>query len=285
MRILIVDGPGSQPESYARVLGRALHALGHVIIVHPQRDAGSSWPARHRFRKHAAETLQIHQPDVVHVIARDPWLVDAFAGRGVPVIHTGEGRIARADWSVVPTKAALNEAAGSGEGLEVRVGRLPFAAECSAEPELYGSYALALAPAGDAAAESWLEETAWKVPFVPFRREGDPAEARFVLAMASSIGAWPCGIGEAMAAGRPVIASWAGAAQDFVLEGVSGFLSAPGDTSSLAAHVAWLWDHPEDALRMGAEGRKHALELFSPEAHAKTLVRWYLRAGVSRLAV
>ena len=34
MRILIVDGPGSQPESYARVLGRALHALGHVIIVH-----------------------------------------------------------------------------------------------------------------------------------------------------------------------------------------------------------------------------------------------------------
>ena len=285
MKILIVDGPGSQPESYARVLARALHDLGHVIIVHPQRETGSSWPARHRFRKHAVETLKIHQPDVVHVIARDPWVVDAFAGRGVPVIHTGEGKIGRADWSVVATKAALNEAAGTGEGLEVRLGRLPFAAEPSADPDLYGSYALALAPQGDAAAEAWLDETAWKVPYVPFRRDGDPAEARFVLAMASTTAAWPSGISDAMAAGRPVIATWAGAGQDLVLEGVTGFLSAPGDTLSLAAHVAWLWDHPEDALRMGVEGLKHARELFCPADHAKTLLRWYLRAGVSRMAV
>lgn len=285
MRILIVDAPGAHPEGYAGVLGRALHQLGHVIVVHPQRTLGSSWPARHRFRKHAAEALAVHQPDVVHVLAREPWVVDAFAGRGVAVIHTGEGRIARADWSVVPTKAALNQAAGAGQGLDVRVGRLPFAAEVAAEPDLYGQFALALAPAGDAEAESWIRQASAAVPFVPVQREGEPREARLVIAMASKPGAWPRGIADAMAAGRPVIACWGGAAQEFVLEGVTGFLSAPGDVASLAAHAGWLWDHPEDALRMGAEGLKHARDLFSPETHAKTLVRWYMRAGVSRLAV
>ena len=286
MRILIVDGPGSHPDTYARVLARALHDLGHVIVVHPQRDAGTSWPARHRLRKHAAEALKIHQPDVVHVIARDAGFADTYLNLGVPVIHTGEGKLSRADCCVVATRGALNEAAGAGEGLNVHVGRLPFAAEVAAEPpELYGQYALALSPAGDAKAEAWIEEAAWSVPYVPLRREGDVREARFVVAMASRPGAWPGGISDAMAAGRPVIAFWGGAAQEFVLEGVTGFLSAPGDTASLASHMGWLWDHPEDALRMGAESVRHAKEHFAPEIHALTLVLCYLRSGVSRLAV
>ncbi|HEX7897413.1 MAG TPA: glycosyltransferase [Planctomycetota bacterium] len=285
MKILIVDGPGSHPETYARVLCRALHDLGHVIVVHPQRDAGSSWPARHRLRKHAAEAIQIHQPDVVHVLARDAGFVDTYLKHGVPVIHTGEGRLSRADWGIVATRGALNEVAGGGEGLDIHVGRLPFASEISPAPELYGQYALALAPAGDAKAEAWIEKAAWEVPYIPMRREGDPREARFVVAMASTPSAWPSGISDAMAAGRPVIAFWGGAAQEFVLEGVTGFLSAPGDTKSLASHMAFLWDHPEDALRMGGESIRHAREHFAPEVHARTLVRWYLRAGVSRLAV
>ena len=285
MRILIVDGPGAHPESYARVLGRALHELGHVIIVHPQRNAGSSWPARHRLRKHAAEAIQIHQPDVIHVLARDTGFVDTYLKHGVPVIHTGEGRLSRADWGVVATRGALNEAAGAGEGLDAHVGRLPFAAEISEPTDVCGSFALALAPDGDAKAEAWIEEAAQAVPHVPLRGEGDPREARFVVTMASNPSAWPRGLSDAMAAGRPVIAFWGGAAQEYVLEGVTGFLSAPGDTASLAAHMAFLWDHPEDALRMGGESIRHAREHFAPEIHARMLVRWYLRAGVSRLAV
>lgn len=285
MKVLIVDGPGAHPVTYARVLGRALHGLGHVIIVHPQRDASASWPARYRLRRKAAEAIELHQPDVLHVLARDPRFVDVYLKHGVPVIHTGEGRLSRADWSVVPTLAALNQAAGAGEGLDVQVGRLPFASEVAEASDLYGQFALALAPAGDAKAEAWIAAAAAKAPFVPLRREGDVREARFVLAMASKPGAWPPGISETMAAGRPVIAFWGGPAQEFVVEGVTGFLSAPGDTDSVAAHMAWLWDHPEDALKMGVESIKHAKEHFAPDDHAKTLVRWYLRAGVSRLAV
>jgi glycosyltransferase involved in cell wall biosynthesis len=285
MRILVVDGPGAHPESYARVLGRALHGLGHVVIVHPQRDAGTSWPARYRLRKKAAEAIQVHQPDVVHVLSRDPGFVDVYTRHGVPVVHTGDGRLSRADWTVVPTRAALNEAAGAGEGLDVPVGRLPFAAELAPVPELYGQFGLALAPAGDARAEVWIQDAARLAPFVPLRRQGDVAEARFILAVASKPGAWPPGISDAMAGGRPVLTFWGGASQEFVLEGVTGFMSAPGDTASLANHMIWLWDHPEDALRMGAEALKHAKEHFAPEPHARTLVRWYLRAGVSRLAV
>lgn len=285
MRVLIIDGPGSHPETYPRVLARSLHRLGHVVVVHPQRDLGSSWPARYRFRRHAAETLSVHQPDVVHVLAREPWVVDAFRDRGVPVIHTGDGKVTKADWSVVPTRQALNDAAGAGEGLDVCVGLMPYAAETSPEPDLYGSFALALAPDGDAEAAAWIEKAAWSVPWIPVRREGEVREARFVLALASRPSAWPRGIADAMASGRPVIASWAGAAQEFVLEGVTGFLSAPGDTASLASHMDFLWDHPEQALRMGVESLRHARDHFDPEPHAKTLVRWYLRAGVSRMVV
>ena len=54
-----------------------------------------------------------------------------------------------------------------------------------------------------------------------------------------------------MASGRAIVAGWNGAATEFVLEGVTGFLSAPGDVQSLATHIKYLWDQPDEAARMG----------------------------------
>ena len=285
MRILIVDAPGAHPESYPRVLGTALHRLGHSAIVHPAKDATGPWPFRHKFRRHAREVLAVHKPDIVHVISREPWVADAFVARGAPVFNSSEGRVSRSEWVVVPTRAALNVAAGSGQDLDVQVGRLPYALEVAPAPASFGSFVRVFAPRGDARAARWVKEAAQAAPFVPIRLEGDVREARAVLSLASDPGAWPAGVPEAMAAGRPVVTTWSGPAQEFVLEGVTGFLSAPGDVKSIAAHLAFLWDHPEDARRMGAEGAESAKEEFDPAAHAKMLVRWYLRAGVSRLAV
>ena len=285
MRILIVDAPGSHPSSYPRVLGGALHRLGHSAIVHPAKDAAGSWPFRHRFRRHAREVLSVHQPDIVHVVSREPWVADAFVDRGVPVVHSSEGRVSRSEWVVVPTRAALNVAAGSGQDLDVQVGHLPYAMEVAPPPASFGAFVRVFVPPGDARARRWVQDAARAVPFVPLRDDGDPREARAVLALASDPGAWPTGVVEAMAAGRPVITGWSGPSQEFVLEGVTGFLSAPGDVPSIAAHLAFLWDHPEDALRMGGEASEQARDELDPAAHAKILVRWYLRAGVSRLAV
>ena len=285
MRILIIDAPGAHPESYSRVLGSALHRLGHSAIVHPAKDATGAWPFRHKFRRHAREVLAVHQPDIVHVVSREPWVAEAFAGRGVPVVHSSEGKVSRSEWVVVPTRAALNVAAGSGQDLDVQVGRLPYAMELGAPPETYGGFVRVFAPRGDARAARWVREAGRLAPFVPLRDDGDPREARAVLSVASDPGAWPRGVVEAMAAGRPVVTGWSGPAQEFVLEGVTGFLSAPGDVPSLASHLAFLWDHPEQALHMGAEAAERAKAEFAPAAHAKMLVRWYLRAGVSRLAL
>jgi glycosyltransferase involved in cell wall biosynthesis len=131
----------------------------------------------------------------------------------------------------------------------------------------------------------WVERAAWDLPWLPLRTEGEPAEARFVVCASTRPESWPAGVAEAMAAGRPVIAPWQGAAPELVLEGVTGFLCAAGDVASLRSQMEYLWDHPEQALRMGEEARKQAKEHLGPDAHARTIVRWYLRAGVSRLAV
>jgi hypothetical protein len=285
MRILVVDGPGRHPAYYPRVLGSALHRRGHGVIVHPARDASNSWPGRHAFRKRAKEVVAVHQPDVVHVIAAEPWVADAFGGRGLPVIHSGEGRCGRADWSVVPTHAALNRAAGDGAGPDFRVGHLPYAFDIASEAAPGGDFALAYVPAGDAAARRVLNEIRIALPDVPIRDSGDPREARFVLALGTDPAAWPAGVGEGLSAGRPVLASWGGTAQEFLLEGVTGFMAAPGDAASVAAQAKVLWEQPEECGRMGAEALRHAREQFDAEDHAKALLRWYLRAGASRLAV
>jgi glycosyltransferase involved in cell wall biosynthesis len=88
-----------------------------------------------------------------------------------------------------------------------------------------------------------------------------------------------------MAAGRPVIASWSGAASEFVGEAVSGYLYAPGDIAGLAANMDYLWNHPGEALFLGIQAREEAKRLFGVDEHAKSLLRLYLRAGASRLAV
>src|SRR5439155_22268796 len=94
-----------------------------------------------------------------------------------------------------------------------------------------GSYVLARFDPQDEDAARWVEEAAARLPDVPVRDEGDVRGARFLLYASSRPEAWPAGVAEAMAAGRPVIASWAGAASEFVGEAVSGFLYAPGDAA------------------------------------------------------
>ena len=61
---------------------------------------------------------------------------------------------------------------------------------------------------------------------------------------------------EAMAAGRPVIASRVGGLQDIVQHDQTGLLVDPGDPAQLADHLDRLLDDPELRRRMGAAGRE-----------------------------
>jgi glycosyltransferase involved in cell wall biosynthesis len=60
---------------------------------------------------------------------------------------------------------------------------------------------------------------------------------------------------EAMAAGRPVVASAVGPIPEIVVDGVTGLLVPPGDSTALAAAIVRLLRDPELASALGRAGR------------------------------
>lgn len=65
---------------------------------------------------------------------------------------------------------------------------------------------------------------------------------------------------EAMAAGKPVIATTVGGIPEFVLSEETGLLVEPGNVQALADAITRLLSDPQQAEAMGAKGRVHARE-------------------------
>ncbi|MCW1959150.1 MAG: glycosyltransferase family 4 protein [Mycobacterium sp.] len=72
---------------------------------------------------------------------------------------------------------------------------------------------------------------------------------------------------EAMAAGKPVIASRIGGLPEIVADGETGIVVEPGDSDALRTAMATLVDDPTLAARMGAAGRERVTAF-----HASTVV-------------
>lgn len=70
---------------------------------------------------------------------------------------------------------------------------------------------------------------------------------------------------EAMAAGKPVVASKVGGIPEAVEDGKTGILVPPGDAASLARALAFLFDNPQAVDEMGYAGRKRAEMMFDEE--------------------
>jgi glycosyltransferase involved in cell wall biosynthesis len=70
---------------------------------------------------------------------------------------------------------------------------------------------------------------------------------------------------EAMERARPVIASAVGGLVDLVRDGQTGILVPPGEVEPLARAIVDLVSNPEQAARLGAAGREHALDWFRDE--------------------
>jgi phosphatidylinositol alpha-mannosyltransferase len=81
---------------------------------------------------------------------------------------------------------------------------------------------------------------------------------------------------EAMSCGRPVVASRISGFQLLMEEGRQGFLVHPGDSAELhAAALRRLLDDPDLRARMGAEGRRTALESYAWPRVAAKLEAYY----------
>jgi glycosyltransferase involved in cell wall biosynthesis len=79
---------------------------------------------------------------------------------------------------------------------------------------------------------------------------------------------------EAMAMGKPLVTTNIGEQREFVHDGATGYLVAPGEVQALAERMIHLLMHPEEQNRMGRQARIQA-EQYSVEAYAQTLQHLY----------
>jgi hypothetical protein len=94
----------------------------------------------------------------------------------------------------------------------------------------------------------------------------------------------PITVLEAMAHGKPVVATAVGGTPEVVVEGETGLLVPPGDPERLAAAIRSVLDDRELARRMGEAGRIRVAERFSVEAMTRARAR-DLRRGRRFLTV
>lgn len=80
---------------------------------------------------------------------------------------------------------------------------------------------------------------------------------------------WGLVLIEAMAAGLPCVASVrAGATDDVIEHGITGMAADFHGPASIAGHMQWILDHPEEATEMGRRAAEFVAEKLSLEASA-----------------
>jgi glycosyltransferase involved in cell wall biosynthesis len=80
---------------------------------------------------------------------------------------------------------------------------------------------------------------------------------------------------EAMAAGKPVVASRVGGVPEAVVHGETGLLVPPADPQALAEAIATLLDDPARAQRMGRAGRDRVITWFGMDRMVQETERLY----------
>jgi glycosyltransferase involved in cell wall biosynthesis len=90
----------------------------------------------------------------------------------------------------------------------------------------------------------------------------------------------PAKLFDAMALGRPIVSTRVSMIPE-ILEGC-GALVAPGDVAGLAAAIARLLDHPDEARALGEAARRRAVERYSFEAARRALFPLVERAAQRR---
>lgn len=103
-----------------------------------------------------------------------------------------------------------------------------------------------------------------------------------MVVLPSLIEALPMCLLEAMAAGKPVIATRVGAVPRLVVDAQTGLLLEPADHNALATAIIRLLGNPDLACQLGQNGRAHVVQNFSAEAMAKNYIGMYEQVLISR---
>ena len=229
-----------------------------------------------------AVAATLRQPFVVQVWGTDlelarraPWLARWILRRATLVIAAStflaaQGRALGArEVRVIPSGVAVPEAVGEAEEpphvlyvgrLSAEKGVLELVAACAGLP---------LVVVGDGPLRAQVPGA---VGFVPPGELGAYYERAAVVAAPSLREGYGVAAREAMAWGRPVVASAVGGLTDAVEDGVTGLLVPPGDVQALRAAIERLLGDPELRRRLGATGRERAPRF---DAAADALVEVY----------
>jgi glycosyltransferase involved in cell wall biosynthesis len=92
----------------------------------------------------------------------------------------------------------------------------------------------------------------------------------------------PVALIEAMAAGRPVVATAVGGVPEVVQDGVSGLLVPPRDPAALAAAIAGLLAEPARAAALGRAARAAVYPRYSSQRLVRDIEALYARLLVPR---
>jgi glycosyltransferase involved in cell wall biosynthesis len=92
-----------------------------------------------------------------------------------------------------------------------------------------------------------------------------------VLVSASLVECQPRILIEAMAMGKPVVATRSGGSEELVVHGETGLLVSTGNPPELAAAILTLLENDELAVEMGRRGRKRAEDLYSVERYVRDI--------------
>jgi glycosyltransferase involved in cell wall biosynthesis len=84
-------------------------------------------------------------------------------------------------------------------------------------------------------------------------------------------GGFPTKLGEYLASGRPTIITKVGELSDYVSDGVSTFFVKPGDVLDFADKLRFVLANEALSSKVGVEGKKIALDIFSYKNHSNAL--------------
>jgi glycosyltransferase involved in cell wall biosynthesis len=82
---------------------------------------------------------------------------------------------------------------------------------------------------------------------------------------------------EAVASGRPVVATAVNGVPDLIVPGATGLLATPGDPTALARCVLWTLDHPAEARRLGEAGSRWVRWMIDPARMCDLIDQTYCR--------
>jgi len=83
----------------------------------------------------------------------------------------------------------------------------------------------------------------------------------------------------AMWHGKPPIACCSIAAEDYIIEGETGFIIPPGDSEQLRKRILELWNNPERVSEMGKKAKIHVEKYLTHEKLIRRLLRLALLLG------